>query len=113
VPGSIPQTGHLGLGWKTPTRAVRLSFRSLGAYALSPDGKVTTGRQNALNLRVKRTWVHWSVAVEAQNAFNLRKNSRAYYYTSRLRGEPAQGVLATHTKHADPQAIRLEVSRRF
>jgi hypothetical protein len=113
VPGSIPQTGHLGLAWKTPTRAVRLSFRSLGAYALSSDGKVTTGRQKALNLRVKRTWAHWSVAVEAQNAFNLRKNSRAYYYTSRLRGEPAQGVLATHTKHADPQAIRLEVSRRF
>jgi hypothetical protein len=113
VPGAIPQTGHLGLAWKTPSRAVSLSFRSLGAYALSPDRKVSTGRQNALNLRVKRTWARWCVAVEAQNAFNLRKNNRAYYYTSRLRGEPAQGVLATHTKHADPQAIRIEVTRRF
>ena len=46
------------------------------------------------------------------NAFNLRKHARGYFYQSQLPGEPVS-VLATHSKGGDPQAIRLELTRRF
>lgn len=113
VPGAIPQTGLLKVAWEHPSLGLgaALTFRSFGAYALDPGNTVFTGRQNALNLRLERSWQDWTVAVEAINAFSLRKNNRAYYYVSALPHDPA--TLGTHTKRADPQALRLEVSRRF
>jgi hypothetical protein len=112
VPGSIPQTAVLSLGWEAGPMAVGLTFKSLGAYALTPDNLIVSGRRTALELRLKRTWRDWSAALKVINAFNLRKNDQAYFYESRLPGE-AGSVADTHTKHGDPQAIRIEVSHRF
>jgi len=53
------------------------------------------------------------VAVEVLNAFSLKTYNREYYYLSRFPDEPAQGVMGRNLKTADPQAIRLEVRRRF
>ena len=111
VPGAIPQTGHLKVGWTLAPLAVSLKFRSLGAYALKPDNSAVAGRQNLLDLRLERTWKDWTAAVEVSNAFNLRKNGRVYYYESRPPDEPS--AFGSHSKSADPQAIRVELCCHF
>jgi outer membrane receptor protein involved in Fe transport len=113
VPGSIPRTGYLGVGWKQSGLAVDLKYRSLGGYALSADNRISAGRQEALELRLERDWGAWGAAVEVSNAFNLRQRNQEYYYVSRLPGEPAAGVADRHLKTSDPQAIRIELRRRF
>ena len=112
VPGSIPQTAVVALGWDDGALALGLTFKSLGAYALTPDNTLICGRRNALQLSLKRTWQDWSAALKVLNAFNLRRHDRAYFYESQLPGEP-WSIEDTHTKHGDPQAIRLELTRRF
>ena len=113
VPGSIPQTGVLALDWQHSNLKAGLKFRSLGTYALTPDNAVVSGRRNELGLTLAHQWRDWSASMEVINAFTIRKNTQAYFYTSRLPGEPENGQRASHTKHGDPQAIRFELCRRF
>ena len=113
VPGSIPQTAVLALNWEQPSLKAGIKLRSLGAYALTPDNAIVSGRRTELGLSLSRHGRDWSAGVEVINAFNLRKHTQAYYYTSRLDDEPNAGRPATHTKHGDPQAIRFELCRRF
>ena len=112
VPGSIPQTAVLELGWDDGHLALGFTFKSLGAYALTPDNNLLCGRRNNLQISLKRHWRDWSAAIKVLNAFNLRQHDRGYFYESRLPGEP-WSVADTHTKHGDPQAIRFELTRRF
>ena len=112
VPGSIPQTAVVSLGWKDHGYALGVAFKSLGAYALNGDGWLESGRRSDLELSLHRHWRDWSAGLRVINAFNLRKHARGYFYQSQLPGEPVS-VLATHSKGGDPQAIRLELTRRF
>ena len=112
VPGSIPQTAVLAFGWDDGGLALGFTLKTLGAYTLTPDNAVLSGRRTALELSVSRTWRDWTAGLEVINAFNLNKNGKAYFYESQLPGEP-WGLADSHTKHEDPQAIRLSITRRF
>jgi len=112
VPGSIPQTAVLACGWDHGPLAFTVAFKHLGAYTLTPDNAIISARRTALELGARRAWRDWSVALRVINAFNLNKNGQAYFYESQLPGEPLS-LSDTHTKHADPQAIRLTITRRF
>ena len=112
VPGAIPQTAVLELGWDDGRFALGITFKRLGAYALTPDNSLVCGRRDTLQFSLKRHWQDWSAGVKVLNAFNLRRHTTGYFYESQLPGEP-WSVEDTHTKHGDPQAIRLELTRRF
>ena len=47
------------------------------------------------------------------NLLDERSSDIDYYYTSRLRGEPADGVNDTHTHPNEPFSVRLTVSAKF
>jgi outer membrane receptor protein involved in Fe transport len=112
VPGSIPRTAVLELGWAFGPYAAGVVFKSLGGYALNADNRISSARRNALELKLGRQWRDLSATVKVINAFNLRDHDRAYFDASQLPGEP-WAVADTHTKHGDPQAIRVELCRRF
>jgi outer membrane receptor protein involved in Fe transport len=112
VPGAVSQTGFLALGWQSGPLGLKASLKRLGAYALTPDNAVLADPQDALELRATREWRDWSVSVAVLNAFSKRKYNQEYYYLSRLAAEPA-AVWDRHVRKADPQAIRLELTRRF
>ena len=47
------------------------------------------------------------------NLLNARVSDIDYFYTSRLRGEPAAGIDDVHTHPAEPRAFRVSVSTHF
>jgi outer membrane receptor protein involved in Fe transport len=113
VPGSLPRTSLLALGWKGGGWAAEAKLRSLGAYALTGDGASQARRQEAIDLKLERDWAAWSAAVVVSNAFNRQTRNQEFVYVSRLPNEARSGVLERHLKTADPQAIRIELRRRF
>ena len=113
VPGSVPQTGFVGLNWKGEGRSLGLRLRRTGTRPLTAGNTVSANRQDALEVRFQQDLASWSVAFEVLNAFGLKAYNHEYYYASRFPGEGPAGVMDRHLKPADPQTIRVEVSRRF
>ena len=55
----------------------------------------------------------WQAALEILNVFNRENHDIAYFYASRLRGEPREGFDDIHFHPAEPRALRLSFVRRF
>ena len=55
----------------------------------------------------------WTATVDLLNLFDERSSDIDYYYASRLRGEPAEGVDDIHTHPNEPFSVRFTVSARF
>ena len=51
--------------------------------------------------------------LEGYNLFNVKADQIAYYYTSRLPGEPAGGVDDRHIHPVEPLAVRVTLAGRF
>ncbi len=113
VPGSVPHTGYVGVGWKGRSLSVDLHWRRTGVRPLTRDDSRSADRQDAVALRVQQDWQAWSLALDVLNAFSRKTYNQEYFYTSRLPGEGAGGVADRHLKPADPQTIRVELRRRF
>jgi hypothetical protein len=47
------------------------------------------------------------------NLFNSRGASASYYYTSRLPGEPAEGVAGYQRHPMEPRSARFTIARMF
>ncbi|MEO6750850.1 MAG: TonB-dependent receptor [Opitutus sp.] len=55
----------------------------------------------------------WEVQVELFNLLNRKDSAIDYYYTSRLPGEPPEGIADKHFHPAEPRSLRVSVTRRF
>ena len=55
----------------------------------------------------------WTISGEIFNLLDADVNDIEYFYTSRLPGEPAEGVDDRHIHVADPISGRLVVKMRF
>lgn len=53
------------------------------------------------------------VALDVFNVFNRRVSDIDYFYTSRLAGEPAEGIADIHSHPAEPRSFRLTVAMSF
>jgi hypothetical protein len=53
------------------------------------------------------------VALDVFNLLNRKASDIDYFYTSRLRGEPAAGVDDVHSHPVEPRSFRLSVSANF
>jgi hypothetical protein len=113
VPGALGTSVRLVLGREDGGRSVQVVLGRTGAYALTPDGSVRADPQAALDLRWARSWRDGSVALAWRNAFGWHRAVREFQFVSRLPGEPPGGVAGRHALAAGPQAVRLEVVRRF
>ena len=82
-----------------------LEVRALGQYPLTDNNKA------------KDAGYKLSRGVELQlyifNLFNVRANSAAYDYTSRLQGEPLDGVTDHQNHSLEPLSARLVLAASF
>jgi hypothetical protein len=106
VSGGVTVNG--GHGW----------FGSLRARYFGPQPLVETGQSYepsslTFNGRVGWRGPRWEVALDVLNILNRANDDIAYYYTSRLPGEPAAGVPDVHFHPAEPRMVRIGVTRRF
>ena len=55
----------------------------------------------------------WELAIDVLNLLDRKNYDIAYFYASRLPGEPAAGVDDLHLHPAEPRTLRVSMTRRF
>ncbi len=119
IPGSVETTIAAGItvhdlpGALSPWNA-SLRVRHFGPRDLIEDGSARSKSTTLVNAQVGyKLSETWSTAVDVFNIFDSRDNEIDYFYTSRLRGEPAEGVDDIHFHPAEPRQLRVSVTARF
>ncbi|MES3015436.1 MAG: TonB-dependent receptor [Pseudomonadota bacterium] len=115
IPGSIQTVASLGatvtdLGpWFG-----QFQLRYFGPRALDENN---TQRSKATTLAYLRAGYKVSknvkVSVDVFNLFNRKGSDIDYYYASRLKGEPAEGVNDIHFHPVEPRSLRVSLTANF
>jgi hypothetical protein len=72
---------------------------------------VRSGASTILNTQLGfRAHDRWTVELQVFNLLDRATSDVDYYYTSRLPGEPMEGVADVHTHPQGPRSIRLVFS---
>ena len=115
IPGSVESVVAAGAtvhGLEGFSGGLRLRY--FGPRALIENNRVRSGETLLLTALVGYEFGHhWTVQAELFNALNRKNSAIDYSYTSRLRGEPADGVDDTHFHPAEPRSVRVSLTRRF
>lgn len=115
IPGSVETVIAAGVtvhdldGWFGTVR-----LRYFGPRPLIEDNSVRSKVTELISASVGRRFrKHWSAQIEVFNILDRRDSAIDYYYTSRLPGEPADGVNDVHFHPIEPRSLRVSVSRDF
>lgn len=90
-----------------------LRTRYFGAQPIIEDKSVRAPSSITLNLRTGWRSREGELAVDVLSLLDRANPDIAYFYTSRLSGEPAGGVDDIHSHPAERRTVRLSVTRRF
>jgi outer membrane receptor protein involved in Fe transport len=112
IPGALENVVAAGATWSTPGEGLFGAFRMrhFGSYPLIEDNSV---RATATTLFNADLGYLLSSGIRLQltmlNIFDSRASDIQYYYTSRLRGEPAGGVGDIHFHPVEPRQVRVSL----
>ena len=90
-----------------------LRLRYFGEQPLIEDNSVIQPSSTTVNARVGWKNRDWEIALNVLNVLDTQNDDIAYFYPSRLPGEPMEGVDDLHVHPAEPRTLRVTVSRRF
>jgi TonB dependent receptor/TonB-dependent Receptor Plug Domain/Carboxypeptidase regulatory-like domain len=115
IPGAVEGVATAGLSLIGLGRlSGELRYRFFGPRPLVEDNSV---RSPASHLVTARTgWAltpHVRVDADVFNALNAKVSDVDYFYVSRLRNEPADGVAGVHFHPVEKRSLRLGVSTTF
>jgi len=112
VPGAVERVIAAGATWESaaggPLAAVRV--RHLGAYPLTEDNTVRARATTLVNARLGWRFGDIRATITLLNLFDARHADIAYFYVSRLPGEPAGGIEDVHFHPVEPGQVRFGVS---
>jgi outer membrane receptor protein involved in Fe transport len=115
VPGAVDKVASFGatvtdLGPWFGT----LQWRYFGPRPLIEDNSKRSQATSVANLRLGYAFAkNVKFSLDVFNLFDRAASDIDYFYTSRLRGEPAAGVDDIHFHPAEPRRIRLTATLRF
>jgi outer membrane receptor protein involved in Fe transport len=115
VPGAIERAASAGVTLHDfgPWSA-SLFMRYFGPRPLVEDNSVRSSSSTIFNAQASyRLNPKAQVALEVFNLFDRQVDDVAYYYASRLRGEPASGVDDIHFHPAEPRGFRVTLRWMF
>jgi len=101
-------TFNMADGWMASLRV-----RHFGSQPLVEDNSVRSPSSLTLNAQVGFNLGKWRVECAVLNLLDRDNADIAYYYTSRLPGEPADGIDDVHLHPAEPRTFRLSLTRSF
>ncbi|ENZ81869.1 TonB-dependent receptor [Caulobacter vibrioides] len=108
IPNAVDSVVSAGATWKPrPTSTLSLTYRRLGAAPLIEDDSVRSRPTSLLNALIVQDIGRASLMVEILNLTNGKGDDIAYFYASRLPGEPAGGVDDVHFHPVEPRALRV------
>jgi hypothetical protein len=118
IPGSLDRVISAGFAVDPPEggRGVigSLRLRHFGPRPLIEDNSVSSKTTSFVNGEFGyRFGKPYQVVGQLYNVFNSKASDIDYYYTSRLPGEPAEGVNDIHTHPALPRTFRIALQIRF
>ncbi len=91
-----------------------LRLRHVGEAPLIEDNSVRSESTTLLNARVDyRLSDVWNLSLAVFNLLDSQDNDITYFYSSRLPGEPAQGVEDLHFHAVEPRNVRLALRASF
>ncbi len=91
-----------------------LRMRHFGDVPLIEDGSVEAGSTTVVNLQAGyRLREDLSLQLDVFNLFDSEDSDIAYFFDSRLTGEPAEGVSDLHVHPVEPRAVRVTLNYRF
>jgi hypothetical protein len=90
-----------------------LRLRYFGEQPLIEDNSVIQPSSTTVNARFGWKNRDWEIALNVLNVLDTQNDDIAYFYPSRLPGEPMEGVDDLHVHPAEPRTLRVTVSRRF
>ena len=112
IPGAVEGVASAGLEYEQPSGGFAdLRLRYFGPRPLIEDNSVRSSASTVLNAQAGwHVRSRWTVALEVFNLLDRAVSDVDYYYTSRLPGEPPQGIADIHTHPQAPRSVRLSVS---
>jgi len=115
IPGSVDRVASLGV---TVTEYGpwfgQFQLRYFGPRPLIEDNSQRSASTTLAYLRVGyRITKGVKVALDVFNLFNRKASDIDYFYTSRLKGEPAAGVDDIHSHPVEPRRLRLTLNASF
>jgi outer membrane receptor protein involved in Fe transport len=89
-------------------------FRYLGPRPLVEDDSVRSGPMRVLNANIGYRFENGiRVQLDVLNLFNSKDHQVDYFYTSRLPGEPLEGVNDVHYHPIEPLALRFTMAGKL
>ena len=111
IPGAVDETFSLGLNWTHPAGAFASArLRWLGEAPLVEDDSVRSNSSTLLNVGAGWRRGALELRLDAFNALDSNDDDIAYFYESRLGGEPAAGVADVHFHPLEPRSVRGTVT---
>ncbi len=111
IPGAIESSASLGLtgAWDNGL-FVSARARYLGEAPLIEDDSVRAPSSTLVNVGGGYRFDRFSVRLDIFNLFDSDDYDIAYFYASRLPGEPAEGVEDVHFRPLEPRTARASVT---
>ena len=89
-------------------------LRYIGSYPLTEDNSVRADAQTVVDAQVGYELAPGlQLRLDVFNLFDASTYDISYYYTSRLPGEPPEGVDDRHVHPGEPRSFRVSLSYRF
>lgn len=90
-----------------------LQWRRLGNASLTDGSRLPMDSgYSEVNLDISRAFPHgWKLQVSVFNLLNSHDDAAAYYYTSRLLGEPVAGVTDYQVHPLEPRSVRFSITK--
>jgi len=115
IPGAIEGVASAGVSVNDLSGffgSVRVRY--FGPRALIEDDSVRSKASTLVNLRVGWQAAKWArLTLDVFNLLNTQASDIDYYYTSRLPGEPAEGVDDVHFHPVDKRTLRAALTFAF
>jgi hypothetical protein len=87
--------------------------RHFGPRPLIEDDSVRSDPTTLVNLAAGYKYKQFEAQLDVLNLFNAKDHDIDYFYASRLRGEPAEGVEDIHFHPVEPRTIRFSLTYKF
>jgi hypothetical protein len=108
VPGSVSIVAAGGVTFRAANGAFgTLRARHFGGRPLTEDGAVESEPSTVLNLSLGYSFDRFDVRVDVLNLLDSSDDDIAYFYESRLPGEPAGGIPDLHFHPIEPRTYRV------
>lgn len=113
IPNAPEAAGELGVAAIFDDYEASMRIRYHGAFPLTENNSEREDGHATINFRFAWTPGPWTLSADLLNAFDQDGKDIAYWYTTRLPGEPPEGIEGRVSRAGEPRQIRVALKYQF